>query len=643
MKPSELPDLPAHVTVAVDTETSGLHPDDPVLPVGPTTGNCRVAVVSIAWVHQGDVVTMAFPFDQGTRDKLDQGILDLFGEDPNLPEEEWRALLGWLDGRRLCFHNAKFDLMMLRAGTRHWPGRDLEHSYVWDTALAAHIIWPQHRIGLEDTARRLKLAGADKKQLADAVKEWVRGAKLGKGIGTKDNPRYDLAPWEIIEPYAAGDTELTILLYHQEQAELDVGVGSRELVDREIALSRTLYHMETRGVGFDRAGCQSQAAVVRAKMDKIAAGLPFVPSVNGAKAYYFGELGITPTHLTDGGKPQLTDEVRRLLQLAGHPHVREYDQYVKLDKALSMWYGGWPHRVGDDGRLRCTFRQAHVKSGRLSVERIQLQAIPKDDKEIDGVVNLREFFVPRDGYSLWNLDLSQAELRLASHFAPCPRMLEMLAGGADIHGITTEQIFGIQKGHPEWKVKRDIAKRLTFGGIFQIGAKTFQHTLSKLAGIDWTLHQCKEAVGAWRDLYPEFGDAYSRYDRLADRQGWIKLANGEKSYFGQMDYSNSAWNRRVQGSLAVFLKEWLPRVDAETDGALVLTVHDSTVLELPLLMEHELVPGGEDDGLVHPEALAVAERGSAFASDMFGTYMPIDTGVWRKSQKHFKPLGAQYQ
>lgn len=589
----------------------------------------------MAWLDENDqVVTMAWPFDQGLRDKIDQGTL-MFEEDPNLPRSEWEALLEWLDGRKLVFHNAKFDLAHLREGTRHWPGRDLLGSYWWDTALAAHIIWPRHNIGLGSVSVRLGLPGADKAVLADAVKDWIKGAKLGKGIGTKDNPRYDLAPWPIIEPYAAGDTELTIELYHYEQEELDAGVAMRSRVLRELEFSRVLYLMERRGVGFEPEGCLRQAAVLAAKIDKLVAGLPFNPTVNGAKKYYFTELGLEPVKTTDKGAPQLDDEVRRVLEDRGAPHIREYGELVRLEKALSMWYRGWPERVGPDGRLRCTFRQAHVRSGRLSVERVQLQAIPKDDKEIPGVTNLREFFTPREGYSLWNLDLSQAELRYASHVAKCVRMLAMLADGADLHGITTEQIFHIQKGHPDWKAKRDIAKRLTFGGIFQIGPKTFQGTLSKLAGIDMPLAEVKTMVYAWRDLYPEFGTAYSHYDRLASDKGYIELVGGERSYFGERDYSNSAWNRHVQGSLAKFVKLWLPEVERQTDDALLLTVHDSAVLELPLLPESELVPGGEDGELVHPVALEVAKRGAAQATELLGTTMLIDVGPWRKSQPYY--------
>lgn len=639
MKPSELPDLPAWVPVALDSETSGLHPDDRVQPETATSGKVGVSVVSVAWELDGEVTSLAWPFDQGLRDKLDQGQME-FELDPNLDEAEWRALLHWLDGRKLVFHNAPFDLAQLRAGTRHWDGLDLYQSYHWDTFLAAHILWPRDRLGLGAIAARQGI-GEDKAELQDAVTGWVKSAKLGKGIGTKDNPRFDLAPWSVMEPYAAGDTELTIKLYHLQQEALDLGEAMRSRVEREIAFSRVLYLMEQRGLGFDAQGCLREAARLAARVDKLKAQLPFTPTLPGAKRYFFEELGIPPVKTTEKGAPQLDDEVRRVLHQRGTKWVAEYDQLVRLEKAESMWYRGWPAKVGDDGRLRCVYRQAHVRSGRVSVNRTQLQAIPKDDKAIEGLADVRSFFVPREGYSLWNLDLSQAELRYASYRANCLRMLAMLADGADLHGITTTELFGIRKGHPDWKSKRDIAKRLTFGGIFQIGAQTFQDTLSKLAGIEMPLPEVKQIVYSWRDLYPEFGRAYRHYDNIVQDRGYVEVVGHERSYFGERDWSNTGWSRVVQGSLAKYLRIWLPEVEKQAPGALVLTVHDSAVLELPLVSKLELVPGGEDGELVHPVALAVAQAGSELATRVLRTPMRVDVGSWNKNQKHHRDQGAK--
>ena len=74
--------------------------------------------------------------------------------------------------------------------------------------------------------------------------------------------------------------------------------------------------------------------------------------------------------------------------------------------------------MGGDGRIRTSFRQTKVVSGRLSVERVQLQAIPHDYQlGTLGVEGVRSFFKPDDGFELWEVDISQAEIRVATAVA----------------------------------------------------------------------------------------------------------------------------------------------------------------------------------------------------------------------------------
>jgi DNA polymerase I-like protein with 3'-5' exonuclease and polymerase domains len=208
-------------------------------------------------------------------------------------------------------------------------------------------------------------------------------------------------------------------------------------------------------------------------------------------------------------------------------------------------------------------------------------------------------------------------------------MLEMLEGGADLHSITCQEVLGVSPDAPDFKFQRDIAKRLTFGGIFQVGAKTFQGTLSKLAHVDLPLQECEVITKRWRSAYPEFTRAYRDADSWVERHGWVELMRGNeyrtRSYFGPRDYSNTGWNRIVQGSLAEFLQLWLVAAERITnprgglDGPLILTVHDSLVLELP------------DDGDETPQVVHdVAEWAGREATRLFGIKMLADVGPWHK-------------
>jgi hypothetical protein len=203
--------------VACDTETNGLFADD----------GARVSIVSVAWWnddHTNDVdgfhassycysadcvVAYAFPFDQGVRDKPGRGKrfqLDLFQDDDvNLPSAEWWELLGWLSRHNLVMQNAPFDLEKLRVGTRHWSGLELEDQVVWDTQLGNKELDPQFPTGLKPACERLFGDTSDEQ------------AALKPYLGPQDDPRFDLVPWDVIEPYAVWDAIKTLRLAAQQR------------------------------------------------------------------------------------------------------------------------------------------------------------------------------------------------------------------------------------------------------------------------------------------------------------------------------------------------------------------------------------------------------------------------------------------
>lgn len=602
MRPSELPDVPV---ASLDTETSGLHEDD----------GARVACVAVAWAGG----SAAFPFDQGVRDKLPTFQMDLLaGDDPNLSEQDWKDLLEWCKGRELIYHNAKFDVAMMRVGTRHWEGVDLMSQTYWDTMLAAAVLEPTMSIALDACCKRAEIG---EKTGLTAVKQWLKAHKLS----TK---RYDLAPWSVIEPYVTADAELTLELFeHQvdrvEDPEEEEGYGPR--FEREMELLETLYYMEARGIKYDAAVSMEAAEQLEARADEIEASMPFKCTAAEAKRWFFEKEELPPDRVSEKtGVPSLDEEQLRDWEAQGVKWAKEYNQVGTLRRAVSMWYRGYPDKMGPDGRLRCNFRQAKVKSGRMSVERVQLQAMPKDDKAIEGIPTVRSLLRAEKGMGLWSLDLSQAELRVAAQYSGCGTMLKLLAEGADIHGVTCEQVMGISRDDPEWKFKRDIAKRLTFGSIFQIGGKKFRATLAKLADIHLPLEECTEQVRRWRSLYPEFGVAYRKADKMASSKRYVPLLPKTeyemKSWLGERDWPHTGWNRIVQGSLAYFFKLWMIAIEKEFPGFMILTIHDSVELELPLSEGDEI-------------AAAVARQGERMATELFmkpetGVIMPVDTERW---------------
>ena len=612
--------------VCADHETTGLFVDD----------GARVVATGLAYRRTDDpggIHAHAFPFDIGDAagkgfevQRLKSGRArggdDSWDEpQPNLPREEWEFLTDWMVRAvsRVGYvnQNAKFDLHHFRGGTRFWPGVDIEPyipaGMLYDTMLGTSVLDPAAgTTSLKPTAARfwgeaaVEEAADQKQALVDVKKRY--------GLRAEHGPRYDLVPWDILGPYTFADGVLALRLHELQMERLDHGEASPEEYVAACRLMRVLYRIERRGLGpYDIATSTAWADRIDDRIQKLEVALPFgPPTPTRATAYFFDELGLMPwepgedrrvlvPHPTKPGETKvekagtLTVDVARRMAAADVPGAAEYAEFLDLTMANRMFYRNYAELAGEDGRLRTSFRQAYVRSGRMSVERFQAQALPKHTGVVllgESVPEPRSLFLVPEGRRRVNLDLTQAELRIAAKLSGCTTMVDALATGADFHGQTTTAVFGLEPGDPEWSAYRDIAKRLTFGSIFMIGAARFQATLMQLAGVKWELSRCREAVNAWRMTYPEFGVEYEVWSQYAQVNSRVQLYDGSFSWFGPRDYPNTAWNRRVQGSLAKWVGGlWLPMVERLTarHEALVLTVHDSCLLELPEEVADEVV------------------------------------------------------
>ena len=607
-----LPDVEG-LTVAVDTETSGLFTDD----------GATLAVISVAWRTSGNpglyngITGFAFPFDQGrAHEKIGttQSIFDQI-DDPNLDDVQFYQLLEWLAKQRLVFHNAKFDLHHLSNGTRHWQGRDLEPATIWDTMLAQPLLDPLQSVALKATCSRL--FGEN------VAKEAAEVQKALKRQGTGLTKRFDLLDWDVIKPYATQDAVLTLLLFETQQRRLETDDAPlAHLIEREIDLMRVLYKMEKRGIGFDADSTRRNAEILKTKKAEIEATLPFKPTLPAAKGYFYGlkedgGLGILPSRLGVSGSPTLDSEQVAKMAKQDVPFAKEFALWGEIKSALEKWYDNWPNLVGKDGRLRTSFRQTKVVSGRLSVERVQLQAIPHDYQlQTLGVSGVRSFFKPREGYEIWEMDLSQAEIRVATAIAGCTAMRERLERGEDAHDATTKLVFKLEKSDPRWDQYRSIGKRLTFGMLYGAGVRTTREQIQTHAGVDASESEVRQWVSEYRATFPEFVQAARYADQAVQSRGWVKLTTGRLRHWGFEEQSHKAFNAVIQGGVAETMKIAMIEVEKQIPGVLLLQIHDSMVLEVPA-----------------DEATEIVTRAKQILTDTFGKQFGIefraDDKQWR--------------
>lgn len=541
---------------------------------------------------------------------------------PNRSVDSWGRLLRWLARQRLVFHNAKFDLHHLAAGLRgcdglapeQGGGLDLQAATVFDTQLTQFVLTPRDGSSLKPTSVRL---GLGKELGLDAGTEDAEQQALKPWKGPQTDPRFDLIPWKVLRPYAALDAALTIVLYEYQLDLLDDEAFTNELrhVRREFNLMKTLYGMERRGISYDVAGSRAQADIARKIMDEVASELPFKPTYPGAQKYFFGpdtdadgnptgNLGhlpfsdkmTKPSKTHPKGQPQVDEEVIDRLAKEGVPNAKQFARWAELSSANSKWYQAWADLTGPDGRLRTSHKQTAVVSGRLSVQRAQLQAIPQNYQIPDGLAPVRALFRPRAGHQLWEVDVSQAEIRIATAMARCQPMLDQFLSGQDSHsaacwlmfrdefvrdGFDTLEAASAKNGHPKWDEYRQVAKRCNLGILYGAGAGTVKEQIAKFTGIEYPLGQVRQWVNDWRDAFPPFVRFLEATARKATQDGWVRLINGRIRWFSDYEPTHKAANQVIQGSQAEVIKDCLVQVDREFPNTVILCIHDSILGEYP--------------------------------------------------------------
>ena len=411
---------------------------------------------------------------------------------------------------------------------------------------------------------------------------------------------YALVPSDTLNLYCARDAYTTALLEKQVNADI-VSENSLFHAWRNIVKDATpaITQIEAWGVKVDRAYMREFSekvlAAQRAVAEKLqAAGLDDPNSQQKVAKFLYEDLKLAPLRESEKTGNPSTDAAS-LEALRGQS--KEADlllEYRRLAK-LSAAYGESLERfIRADGRIHPEFRLDGTRTGRLSCREPGLHQIPRAQSEEGRMI--KDCFVAEEGCSLLQLDYSQLELRVAAMLSEDPVMISMFKSGEDFHTATAKLVAPVMWGIKPEEVEK---KHRTASKVFNFGllyGMTINGLAERLHCEPDEAQRLKNSIlGAWKNLnkwinaqyrlVERTGYTYTWWDgKKARRRALFNISSPDK--FERHKAKNAAVNTPVQGTASDFCLKSIIKIVQEIErgeivGKLVLTVHDSIILETP--------------------------------------------------------------
>lgn len=508
----------------------------------------------------------------------------------NLPEDILPRLLDALcfKVRPVLMFNAKFDMHVL-----HTEGGWALH-VIEDVMLAAHLLNENEALsnGKMDGAYTLKRLAAKylgPEALAD--QDFLYAALEEAGFSGKGS-MVGLPP-HLVGGYAMADVELTWKLREFYRPALERWKQWETYQGHNAVLLEAVFRMERNGFlldlsNYDPASDLAEAEGIRQWFAEFTGNPKFNPGSPVQVKLAFAQAGIA-----------LASTKREVLEeLAENEMAQLILRYRFLTKVNSTFYEPYTRLVCRDGRLRTSLNMATTRTGRLSCSEPNLQQVPRKGK-----YQIKKLFVPTPGRLLVQLDYKAMELVLATYYAQETKMAALFHSGEDMHQRTADWL----------GIPRQVAKGLNFGLLYGLGVKRDKgYKLAHYLGLSDTA-QAVELWEAWHALYPRFRKALWTFARLAgmprDLDGYpdeespyryIRIPfDGRIRHFHEqlsygLDETFKAFNFLVQGTGASVMKASMLRIARafpnDDDVRLLLTVHDSLIVDIDPARANELIP-----------------------------------------------------
>jgi DNA polymerase-1 len=596
--------------LAIDTETTGLKVFD---------GRDYALGVSIAFRgDDGRIEAHYFPFRHVGPDQY-----PAFDPryDENYDDEDLENLRILIENApAVVFHNAKFDLTSLESLGIHYTGQ------WYDTAVLAYLVNENYPASKELAVLCPIYVGPQcQKRKSKELDLYIQAAGWAN------------VPAGMMRAYGTNDAYITL-----ELAEVIIPLAFSEVpsdywLKQKAPLMEVVRQMQMRGVRIDVPYTEKMLEESKMAMEdyhELTGG--YNPgSFKDMNELLCVKMGLPPIIQEFPKYDKVTKrKYKESRQTFNAAAMAEYDIMLnRLDSPLAHYilaYRGWSKAKGfyesylrflsPDGRLRPSYRhhkdedEGGTVTGRLSCAEPNLQQIPKVTKKSDNKPwreGIKQAFIPKPGYELWEIDYSQLELRLGTAYAREDSLKQIFLEGRDIF---TEMAASLEMERQD--------------------TKTLVYSMQYGAGIDRLMNALGLSEIKARETRQNYFKTFPGFKRISDlaKQEAEKFKSSElwtkrkRHYVSRAD-SFKALNSVIQGGAADIMERSMIRVFHEVDQVsndecrMLLQVHDSIIFE---------IKQGTADKWI-PKASAVMEDVNA----MF----PFDV----RFQVEAKPLHERYQ
>ncbi len=471
--------------------------------------------------------------------------------------------------------NIKYDMTVL---SRH--GIELA-GVVFDTMIASYLLNPDKR---SHSLEQIALDLLDHPMISYADVTVVDGRNVDS---------FAEVPVDAATVYACEDADVTLEASRLLGPKI-AAAGLQPLMDTvEMPLVPVLTRMERTGIRVDTDRLRVMSKELAEELDTIRgdiytlAGEEFnINSSQQLGVILFEKMGL-PKQKKTKKKTGYSTDVEVLTSLAAiHELPAMILRHRTLSKLKSTYVDALVELVNPEtGRVHTSFNQTVTATGRLSSSNPNLQNIPV---RTEAGKDVRRAFIPAEGRRFLSADYSQIELRLLAHYADDQKLIGAFLNDEDIHARTAAEVFMASPAMVTSELRRQ-AKTINFGIIYGMGA----YSLSRELGISQKM--AKTYIDNYFFKYQGVKTYMDETLERARKTGKVSTELGRIRFLPDINSTNSnvrafaermAINMPIQGTAADLLKLAMIQVDKaiadrKLNSAMLLTVHDEMVFEVP--------------------------------------------------------------